>query len=50
MRPQRSLAGSWQFQIDPNDLINIDTLAPDRTIPVPLPWQALALERRPSGL
>ena len=40
MRPQRSLAGSWQFQIDPNDRITIDSLAPDRTIPVPLPWQA----------
>lgn len=40
MRPQRSLAGHWQFQIDPAGLIGIDSLAPDRTIPVPLPWQA----------
>lgn len=47
MRPQRSLAGHWQFQIDPNDLINIDTLAPDRTIPVPLPWQAAFPELQP---
>jgi hypothetical protein len=41
MRPQRSLAGSWEFQIDPDDLISIDSLAPDRTIPVPMPWQAV---------
>lgn len=40
MRLERSLAGSWRFQLDPNGLLTINTLAPDRDIPVPLPWQA----------
>ena len=40
MRLERSLAGSWRFQLDPKGLLDINTLAPDRDIPVPLPWQA----------
>jgi hypothetical protein len=40
MRMQRSLAGVWQFQLDPEGTLNIETLTPDREIPVPMPWQA----------
>ncbi len=40
MRLQRSLAGLWQFQLDPGGVLRPDQLAPDREIPVPLPWQA----------
>jgi len=40
MRDVHSLAGDWQFQIDPDGSLTLDTLQPDRTIPVPLPWQA----------
>jgi hypothetical protein len=37
---QRSLQGSWQFQLDPEGSISVESLNPDREIPVPLPWQA----------
>ncbi|HUS14007.1 MAG TPA: glycoside hydrolase family 2 TIM barrel-domain containing protein [Chloroflexia bacterium] len=37
---QYSLAGTWDFQLDPDGVLTLDTLAPDRAIPVPLPWQA----------
>ncbi len=40
MRLERSLAGTWQFGIDPDGAAHIDHLPLDRTIPVPLPWQA----------
>ncbi len=40
MRLQRSLAGPWQFQLDPSGTLTVDSLAPDREIPVPMPWQA----------
>jgi len=40
MRRQRSLAGVWQFQLDPDGSLRVDALQPDRTIPAPLPWQA----------
>ena len=40
MRAVHSLAGQWQFQLDPAGTLTLDTLHPDRTIPVPLPWQA----------
>ncbi|MFN8472694.1 MAG: glycoside hydrolase family 2 TIM barrel-domain containing protein [Anaerolineae bacterium] len=40
MRLQRSLAGPWQFQLDPSGTVTIESLSPDREIPVPLPWQA----------
>src|SRR5450432_2654015 len=46
MRLQRSLAGSWQFQIDPEGTLRPEQLQPDgdikpdRQITVPLPWQA----------
>src|SRR5579864_3859212 len=40
MRLQRSLAGSWQFQIDPTATLTASSLVPDREIRVPLPWQA----------
>ncbi|MFN8496318.1 MAG: glycoside hydrolase family 2 TIM barrel-domain containing protein [Anaerolineae bacterium] len=40
MRLQRSLAGQWQFQLDPAGALTVATLSPDRDIPVPMPWQA----------
>jgi hypothetical protein len=40
MRQQKSLAGYWQFQPDPDGHLTVDSLAPTREIPVPLPWQA----------
>ncbi len=40
MRDVHSLAGYWQFQLDPDGILTPATLQPDRTIPVPLPWQA----------
>lgn len=40
MSQQRSLAGSWQFQIDPDGTLQVADLLPDREIYVPLPWQA----------
>jgi hypothetical protein len=40
MRRHRSLAGSWQFQLDPTGALTPGTLAPDREIPIPLPWEA----------
>src|SRR5713226_6720836 len=40
MRHQRSLAGTWQFQLDPQGEVTVESLSPDRTITVPLPWQA----------
>jgi hypothetical protein len=39
MRLIRSLSGKWQFQVDPEGVLNISSLAPDREITVPLPWQ-----------
>jgi hypothetical protein len=39
-RLTRSLAGTWQFELDPTGSLTPATLAPDRQIPVPLPWQA----------
>jgi Glycosyl hydrolases family 2, sugar binding domain/Glycosyl hydrolases family 2, TIM barrel domain/Glycosyl hydrolases family 2 len=35
-----SLAGDWQFQLDPDGALHVGSIRPDRTIPVPLPWQA----------
>jgi beta-galactosidase/beta-glucuronidase len=40
MRHQRSLAGTWDFQLDPRGDLTVESLSPDRTIHVPLPWQA----------
>ncbi len=40
MRQQCSLSGLWQFQLDPTGSRTVESLAPDREIPVPLPWQA----------
>lgn len=40
MRQQRSLAGLWKFQVDPDGALDVGSLTPDRDIPVPLPWQA----------
>ncbi|MCC7450093.1 MAG: hypothetical protein IT324_21930 [Anaerolineae bacterium] len=40
MRQQRTLSGRWQFQLDPTGTLDSTTLSPDRTIPVPMPWQA----------
>ncbi|MFN8528140.1 MAG: glycoside hydrolase family 2 TIM barrel-domain containing protein [Anaerolineae bacterium] len=50
MRQQTSLAGHWQFQLDPSGELSPATLHPDRTIPVPMPIQAAFPElRRYSG-
>src|SRR5215475_7650427 len=46
MRHQISLSGTWQFQLDPQGKFTYTTLAPDRTIAVPLPWQAAFPELR----
>jgi len=40
MRPSRSLAGQWSFQIDPEGELTTSQLQPDREITVPLPWGA----------
>ena len=40
MRRTLSLSGTWDFQLDPAGSLGVDTLAPDREIPVPMPWQA----------
>ncbi len=40
MNLKRSLAGEWQFQVDPEGTLTVGSLAPDRTIKAPLPWQA----------
>lgn len=40
MRNEQSLAGSWQFQPDPEGSLQVQDLAPDRSIVVPMPWQA----------
>ncbi len=39
MRLSRSLAGKWQFQLDPEGNLRPETLQPDCEITVPLPWQ-----------
>jgi hypothetical protein len=45
-----SLAGEWQFQLDPSGRFNVATIRPDRTIRVPSSWQAAFPElRRYSG-
>jgi hypothetical protein len=49
-RERRSLNGVWGFQLDPGADITLDSLRPDRRIPVPMPWQAAFPElRRYSG-
>src|SRR4051794_16095579 len=40
MRNYSSLSGDWQFQLDPDGSLGPDSLDPDRTITVPMPWQA----------
>lgn len=50
MRTVRSLSGEWSFQLDPDGLLSLETVNPDRTIPVPMPIQAAFPElRRYSG-
>ena len=41
-----SLAGDWEFQLDPAGALDVASIDPDRTIPVPLPWQAAYPELR----
>ena len=41
-----SLAGDWEFQLDPAGALDVKSIDPDRTIPVPLPWQAAYPELR----
>lgn len=40
LRTTTSLNGTWEFQVDPNGVLGSGSLQPDRTITVPLPWQA----------
>src|SRR5690242_4591272 len=40
-RLKRSLAGIWDFQVDPDGALQVSTLKLDRTIQVPMPWQAV---------
>lgn len=40
MRQQSVLDGEWQFQLDPDGIIYQSPSTYDRTITVPLPWQA----------
>jgi hypothetical protein len=40
VRRTSTLSGIWDFQLDPGGSLSVDRLAPDREIPVPLPWQA----------
>ncbi|HVU11039.1 MAG TPA: glycoside hydrolase family 2 TIM barrel-domain containing protein [Phototrophicaceae bacterium] len=40
MRLQRSLAGQWAFQLDPEGALSVDQLQPGQQITVPLPIQA----------
>ncbi|MBK9749441.1 MAG: hypothetical protein IPO91_22035 [Chloroflexi bacterium] len=50
MRQQLTLAGQWDFQLDPAGQLTVDAVQPDRTIPVPMPIQAAFPElRRYSG-
>ncbi len=50
MRHQTSLAGDWQFQLDPTGQLSATTVQFDRTIPVPMPIQAAFPDlRRYSG-
>jgi hypothetical protein len=39
MRQVRSLAGLWQFQLDPQGSLEISKFKAEREIQVPLPWQ-----------
>jgi hypothetical protein len=49
MALKRSLAGQWDFQLDPEGRLGVADLAPDRKISVPLPWQAAFPELRRYG-
>ena len=40
MRSQQSLAGTWQFTVDPEGTADPASLDFDREITVPMPWQA----------
>ena len=40
MRLGESLSGSWDFGLDPEGTGDVTSLSLDRTITVPLPWQA----------
>src|SRR6478672_9672883 len=40
MRSQQSLAGSWQFKMDPEGTADPASVDFDREIQVPMPWQA----------
>lgn len=39
-RTTTSLNGTWEFQLDPDGMLDASLLQPDRTIMVPMPWQA----------
>ncbi len=43
---QVHLNGDWEFQLDPDGTQTLETIAPDRTIVVPMPWQAAFPELR----
>jgi hypothetical protein len=40
MRELRSLAGQWEFQLDPDGQLRVENVQFERTIPVPMPIQA----------
>ncbi|MBC8077380.1 MAG: glycoside hydrolase family 2, partial [Chloroflexales bacterium] len=40
------LNGTWQFQLDPDGALSHQSIQPDRTIAVPMPWQAALPELR----
>ena len=41
MRETLSLSGTWGFQLDPSGTLSVESLQPDREIPVPMPWQVV---------
>ncbi|MEA2575764.1 MAG: hypothetical protein QOH93_3062, partial [Chloroflexia bacterium] len=41
MRHEESLSGSWEFGLDPEGTGDVGSLSLDRTIMVPMPWQAV---------
>ena len=49
MAPTLDLNGTWQFQLDPTGALAPDALNPDRSIAVPMPWQAALPELREYG-
>lgn len=49
MRLTKSLAGTWEFQLDPNNEVTVEHLAPQQQITVPMPWQTVFPELQKYG-